>query len=1627
MRDSLATMARTMVPGGIPEGDGGDVGRAMIEIAARLAEHSTERLDRTPLRDKLVFLEMLDIVAAPPRAATVPVVFTLADKRDRPVFAPARVQLSADGADGEEVTFETYGGIDLTPARLTRLIAADPGTDRIELAPAAVTETLEQPPPPGEYQLASAVEAGARLLQLEQAAGIEPGDLLRVAGSVSRVAAVEGEIVALLDPVEAPAAARAPVEKILRLEAFALRDMHEHVAYFGHKDLLKLDGPSEILLHLEPAGLAGRLAQLDLRFEIWGTMKATGATEPDWHDLALVSSAGSALRLIKSWEGPVEETEIGEHKNRWIRVSLRTPIPGRGEPDTRASSVELEVGSKRPPRDPDALGSRSIADALYNAQPLATSTAFLPFGPEPQRFDTFAIAAPEALSKKGAKVTLDLQLSDATPEALAFPLNATDRAYGIGRDGRLQGIDLTTAPALGWTQIATSTSGTGVGPRLASRRPLYAMDLASGQLRDLVFAAGKDGRLRLGKVETGSTAQPLVEWTDLPRAPGQPDFQDFVLWPAPAPPFALLLAADETGLYRRTVSLLGVPEPDWHPVPSTGTASFAKPAMLVVARGVAAPPRLVLIQNDGTIVRGVVANDGSAVAWSPVAPPLVVKAGIRPAAVIDESTSTPVLAVAAVNSLGALSLLRQGGGVDTLPAPANFAAIGKPATILCSPGVVEPGSNQPLVVVFGEDGFVVWPHRDRADTYLLPGAVDPGGMRAALLRPPAGPSQLPALLLNTSKELLQYAPLERSSRDVVVTRHDLVWGPGLATADFIMLDLPVPVTVPVVPPLIAFPGPLLTYPMALGSLAAVSGYRFFEDQTTGGPKTGTAVGLSTNQFDIMSGDTDTYSPNDVLLIDGVVLSEVLTFTVPATVTLKQSVVQAGVGCTYAKMTLVGSGTVLPEDLGTLAQIGASPQPQPDEVAVGFPAPADPPVQGAVQPSAGPSPWLLLLEKWAVHPVPPPPPSPPAPAPPQPQLLGKVKVGTWKPTPLPRSNEKPELSWEYFDGKGWRRLAVSDGTANFAHGGLIVFTVPADLQPVEIAGHEDYWIRARLEGGDYGAASYVVDTSVPNQQKITVDRSRLNPPEMLSIEVDYDLALPAAPQTVLTLNNLDLIDQTQAAAADGAVFSLFEGIDEHVGEVDLDGWRSLYLGFSKPPGVSVLSLYADAIDRDLPPRSLEAHVLTATRWAKVIPEDETGGLTRPGRLQLILNAAPAQRSLFGRDGWWIRLRPAVPDPDWAPHLRGLFVNAVPAEQGKSVVQELLGSSLGEPDQQYRLAEIPVLPGSLELRVRESLSEEEKAALAEATGDPLAVIVMPDIEGEWVRWRRVDSFVDHDGDARVYRLDASRGELRFGNGREGKIPPAGRDSIRAIAYQAGGGAVGNVPAWSVANLKSAVEAVETIFNPVDAGGGAEGPRAEQIAAAGPARLRHAGQALSPADVEALASASAPDVAQVRCLSGRGCSIDLAVAIRSAGERCPVPSRARREGIAKGLLEAGWGALGEEAIRVHPPAYVAVLVRAALIAERSDGVAAVNKAAREALLAFLHPLDGGPRGEGWRFGQRVWRSDLQRLLAGVPGIDRVAELSVEARDPGVSLDALPPDSLIYTGEAELALEVLPPGGAA
>ena len=125
--------------------------------------------------------------------------------------------------------------------------------------------------------------------------------------------------------------------------------------------------------------------------------------------------------------------------------------------------------------------------------------------------------------------------------------------------------------------------------------------------------------------------------------------------------------------------------------------------------------------------------------------------------------------------------------------------------------------------------------------------------------------------------------------------------------------------------------------------------------------------------------------------------------------------------------------------------------------------------------------------------------------------------------------------------------------------------------------------------------------------------------------------------------------------------------------------------------------------------------------------------------------------------------------------------------------------------------------------------------------------------WIRWREVSDFNGSYPHSRHYTLDHGTGELVFGNGILGLVPPLGINNIVAN-YSVGAGSAGNVARGAVAQLKSPVPGIASVTNRLDADGGAGIETADIARQRGPQTLRHRGRAVSRTDFEWLAREAA-----------------------------------------------------------------------------------------------------------------------------------------------------------------------------
>ena len=242
------------------------------------------------------------------------------------------------------------------------------------------------------------------------------------------------------------------------------------------------------------------------------------------------------------------------------------------------------------------------------------------------------------------------------------------------------------------------------------------------------------------------------------------------------------------------------------------------------------------------------------------------------------------------------------------------------------------------------------------------------------------------------------------------------------------------------------------------------------------------------------------------------------------------------------------------------------------------------------------------------------------------------------------------------------------------------------------------------------------------------------------------------------------------------------------------------------------------------------------------------------LQTVLGADPLEAgvgelppdlqdpALEGRVVTWLRLRaPAGASARivWAG------VNAALVEQRGRALAEPLPQGTGRPDQEVRLARVPVVPGSVRLRVREPEGEAEWTEIGDlfdAGGEVAAVQAAGPPGAETAAREPALEAPD-----RVFVLAAADGTLRFGDGRHGRRPPAG--AAITADYDHTLGAAGNVPPGAITSAPALPAGIK-VANPVRTWGGAE-PESIADAERPAARYeQHRDRLVTPEDTEAIA---------------------------------------------------------------------------------------------------------------------------------------------------------------------------------
>jgi predicted phage baseplate assembly protein len=661
-------------------------------------------------------------------------------------------------------------------------------------------------------------------------------------------------------------------------------------------------------------------------------------------------------------------------------------------------------------------------------------------------------------------------------------------------------------------------------------------------------------------------------------------------------------------------------------------------------------------------------------------------------------------------------------------------------------------------------------------------------------------------------------------------------------------------------------------------------------------------------------------------------------------------------------------------------------------------------------------------------------------------------------PRPNPSDALVLAWEYHDGKRWRHIGRTgprgilpgagdefgfhDETRAISQPGTVSFRRPKDMEPVDVNGDVKRWIRVRIEKGDYGEQGQY---TLENDKWSLKDDRPLRPPALRSINFRYREDYREV-RHALAFNDFRFTDITEVARTEFTIFQPFTPAN--------DESPALYLGFAERLPNDVVGVYFQ-LDEELGLGSLpaeEAEVVTpelakfeATRkqrwdneqrvvweywdgkeWEPLAANDDTRGFTSSGFVQFVGPDDWQATLKFTEERFWLRARLEMGGYVRQPRIRRVLINVVDAFHHDTTRDENLGSSDGSPLQTFRLLRGPLLEDEvIEVRERQRPGDGEVADLGPDAVRP----VDPDSATSqecWVRWRRVESFFDSGPRSRHYVVDYVTGDVRFGDGRKGMVPPEGRNSVVCSSYRIGGGAIGNVNANTLTSLTRALSYVDSVTNPLAASGGADRETVEEAKARAPFTVKSRDRAVTAEDFEMLALRASTNLARAKCVpdrSNRGAVTLVLVPKAETREaeltRRLVPSNEILRYVKRYLDDRK---LVGTVLNVIKPRYKDLSLRVVLLRRTIGTSDRLRRDIEVKLRRFLHPLLGGRDGKGWEFGRPVLKSDLVHLVEEVPGVEGVEGLEIrdEGRNIGIEHLRLDEDELPFLVHVHVAEKV-------
>lgn len=587
----------------------------------------------------------------------------------------------------------------------------------------------------------------------------------------------------------------------------------------------------------------------------------------------------------------------------------------------------------------------------------------------------------------------------------------------------------------------------------------------------------------------------------------------------------------------------------------------------------------------------------------------------------------------------------------------------------------------------------------------------------------------------------------------------------------------------------------------------------------------------------------------------------------------------------------------------------------------------------------------------------------------------------------------EVKWEYWNGNGWAKLDTDEKSSEFfdiskeeSVTRTLSFTCPSDIDTISIGAKTGYFIRARI-------------SKMNNRFEFYADYIS---PYIHEIKIKYDYGEYKHKVRKLIVKS-NLAEKK---------LKLSDKIENVVLEKSFSRYPAMYFCLSKPLVSGLIRIFIDieeGIHRFNPSinwQYLAENNKGGTVWKNLQIMDETNELAHSGSITMIGKDDFAKSKIFGQEGYYIRI--INPDGKYSdddvsvsrPIINDIKFNAVKIIQKSTENPEYFSISKNEKNKVCKLSSNNV--ANVEVWVDETdqlnVKQQEKFL---TPGNKLANVKydeLGNIESIWVKWKEVENLISCGMEDRVYEVDYPKGQVIFGDGKKGKIPPEQYNESIKIVYSTCEGSKGNVEAKVIRDFVANVSDVQEVYNPSPVMGGVDMETVDSAAGRVFSQISGGNRLVTLSDFEDAIKFNDRNIYKVKCKThtdeyGNTCIGTTSIAV--------LP-RIYMQGYEKfqGMKNRIWNFIDAKApatiarstkLRVFEVGYVETSVSVDVVIGDFNLYQNVHDEIEEKLKKFLDPVVGNFSGKGWDIGNFPRKEFIYNYIKVVSNVKWIKSINI------------------------------------